>query len=424
MKRTCGFILLLVLLASSLTLAAPPKRVKQPVWSLSLYDGRSYTSTMAPRAIGEVYMLANTTNVIGIMETEVYWWDITQEYMADWEKLQKTLPGTLQVRRGGKVYKTFERVRYSFEYSQGMYQEGKLLTGKAADEASGRYQKRVEKYWNDYMEFSKKQAAYEQALEEFYKDPKGKQAPEQPVQPQGPNFYVTDAADGFIVKLPVGSYQVRLVDKKGKAVPGTEKTLHVWAPLRHGVGYVARPESKWTIQRESTDPGENLYAQGKETIYLSAFSQSQFNEYKYVKLSKLEQPGSGKGSQYVYKWRAMGSVPQDYTMEVLFNGKLQRVTKLEPFSVEQIPGSALGYNIVKVKTEEDAAFFAYRVPVEKQGTYTLRLRDGQGKLVPGSIRTLQSIPKVNPWPLYVLALLPLVWGIWALSRRKVQRDDF
>lgn len=424
MKRTTGFILLLLVLASSLALAAPPKRVKQPVWSLSLYDGRSYTSTMAPKAINKVYMLADTINVIEVLNTEVYWWDITQEYMADWEKLRKPISGKLEVRKGGKVYKTFTKVRYSFEYSQGMYQAGKLLTGKAANEASGRYQKRVEQYWNDYMEYSKKQAAYEKEMEEFMKDPKGKNAPQQPKQPQGPNFYVTDAADGFIVKLPVGTYQVRLVDHKGKVIKGTEKTLDVWAPLRHGVGYVARPESKWTMQRESTDPGENLYAQGKETIYLSAFSQSQFNEYKYVKLSKLEQPGSGKGSQYVYKWRPMGTVPDEYTMEVIYNGKKMQTSKLEPFTVEQIPGSALGYNIIKVKEGQEAAFYAYRVPVKKQGTYILRLRDSKGKIVPGSVRTLQSIPKVNTWPLYVLALLPIIWGIFAISRKKVQKDDF
>lgn len=417
-------MLILLVLASSLALAAPPKRVKQPVWSLSLYDGRSYTSTMAPRAINKVYMLANTTNVIEVLETEIYWWDITQEYMADWEKLRKPIAGKLEVRKNGKVYKTFQKVRYSFEYSQGMYQAGRLLTGKAADDASRRYQKRVERYWNDYMEYSKKQAAYEQAMEEFMADPKGKTAPQQPKQPQGPNFYVTDAADGFLVELPVGTYQVRLVNNKGKVIAGTEKTVDVWKPHRHGVGYVARPESKWTMQRESTDPGENLYAQGKETVYFSAFSQSQFNEYKYVKLSKLEQPGSGKGSQYVYKWRAMGTVPDDYTMEILYRGKLLKMAHLEPFSVEQIPGSALGYNIIKAKEPEDAAFYAYKVPVQKQGTYTLRIRDGKGKIVPGSIRTLQSIPKVNPWPLYILALLPIIWGIYNINRKKFIKDDF
>jgi hypothetical protein len=417
------FFLGLVLAVSGLALAAPPQRVKQPVWNLALFDGSSYTSTMAPRAIGDVYLLANATNVIQVVQTEVYWWDITREYMADLEKLNKSLPGKLEVRKDGKIYRTISKVRFCFEYTQGMYQQGKLLTGKAADAAYKRYQERTEKYWNEYMEYSQKQAAYENALKEYMKNPKGK-APAQPTQPQGPNYYVTEAQDGFIVKLPLGNYTARLVDGKGRAVPGTEKKVEAWGPRRSGIGYVARPESKWTMQRDSTDPGESLYSQGKETIYFSAFHQSQFNEYRFVKLSKLEQPSSGSGSQYVYKWRPMGAVPAEYKMEVLYNGKLLQTIPLGRFNVEQVPGASLGYNIVSAKDDEEAMFSAYKVPVKKQGAYLLRLRDETGKIVPGSTRTLESISKVNPWPIYVLALLPLLWGAWALVKRQVKKRDF
>ncbi len=421
MKRSLSFLLGLLFLANSLALAAPPKRVKQPVWNLSLSDGISFSSTMAPKAIKQVYMLADTTNVIEIAETEVYWWDITREYMADREK-KEILKGKLEVLKNGKVFKTFERTSFSFESSYArIYEIQKLLTGEEAREAHKRYKERVDKYRQDYMEYSKKQAEYEKAMEEYMKNPKG-EAPKAPKPPQGPNFYVTEPSEGFIVSLPRGNYQVRLVDSRGKVVPDTEKNVEVWEPLRQGIGYVARPESRWTMQRQSTDPGESLYAQGKETVYFSAFVQSQFNEFKYTKLSKLSQPDSGKGSQYVYKWRPMGAVPEDYKMEIIFNGKLLKTVPLEHFTVEQIPGPNLGYNIVKAKDAEEATFTAYEVPVEKQGTYILRLRDNYGNIVPGSTRVLQSIPKVNPWPVYVMALLPVFWGVYTIRmRRKIKQ---
>lgn len=66
------------------------------------------------------------------------------------------MKGKLEVLKNGKVFKTFERTSFSFESSYArIYETQKLLTGEEAREAHKRYKERVDKYWQDYMEYSK-----------------------------------------------------------------------------------------------------------------------------------------------------------------------------------------------------------------------------------------------------------------------------
>ena len=67
-----------------------PSQVKQPVWNLSLLrTAFLFSSTMAPEAIKQVYMLADTTQRNQNCGNRVYWWDITREYMANQEKKRR-----------------------------------------------------------------------------------------------------------------------------------------------------------------------------------------------------------------------------------------------------------------------------------------------------------------------------------------------
>ena len=127
------------------------------------------------------------------------------------------MKGKLEVLKNRKVFKTFERTSFSFESSYArIYETQKLLTGRGSQEAHKRYKERVDKYWQDYMEYSKKQAEYGKAMEEYMKNPKGKHLKLQN-RPRDSNFLTLQSPrKGLSFSLPRGNYQVRLVDSRGR----------------------------------------------------------------------------------------------------------------------------------------------------------------------------------------------------------------
>ena len=51
---------------------------------------------LAPKGIDRIYLLANTNNVLNALETEVYFWPITNEYMANWFESKEVIGAKLE----------------------------------------------------------------------------------------------------------------------------------------------------------------------------------------------------------------------------------------------------------------------------------------------------------------------------------------
>ncbi|MGI6566250.1 MAG: hypothetical protein GX341_07930 [Firmicutes bacterium] len=427
-------MLICVLTAAAGVQAAPPQREKQVVYGITPWTGKEYGGTFAPKGIDKIYLLAGADNVINTLETEVYFWPITNEYMANWFESREVVEGKLQILQDGKEIRVLERQPYAHFYPDGFYAGvSEILVGDAAEKKFQEYRDAIEGYWQAVNDYRQAYAEYEQRMAEILEEVSqtGKtytedELPKPPEQPSPPIWYVTEATEAFIVNLPVGEYVIRTIDDQGRAVDGTEKKLKVFDKRRTGVGYQIIPESKWTRPVQSDDASQILYLEGTRTMYLKAFRESEYNQHDYLKMTSLEQPLAGAGATSAYMWVHETEVPNDTKVQILQGGKVVMEAEYKPYYVKQTPGYALGYEIVEFDPEADEfagrrpSFEAVKLELEP-GTYEIRAVDSSGRVLEGSVRDIRSVNVVPMWQLYVLSLLPLLVGLVVVVRRRRTR---
>jgi hypothetical protein len=427
-------MLICVLTAAAGVQAAPPQREKQVVYGITPWTGKEYGGTFAPKRIDKIYLLAGADNVINTLETEVYFWPITNEYMANWFESREVVEGKLQILQDGKEIRVLERQPYAHFYPDGFYAGvSEILVGDAAEKKFQEYRDAIEGYWQAVNDYRQAYAEYEQRMAEILEEVSqtGKtytedELPKPPEQPSPPIWYVTEATEAFIVNLPVGEYVIRTIDDQGRAVDGTEKKLKVFDKRRTGVGYQIIPESKWTRPVQSDDASQILYLEGTRTMYLKAFRESEYNQHDYLKMTSLEQPLAGAGATSAYMWVHETEVPNDTKVQILQGGKVVMEAEYKPYYVKQTPGYALGYEIVEFDPEADEfagrrpSFEAVKLELEP-GTYEIRAVDSSGRVLEGSVRDIRSVNVVPMWQLYVLSLLPLLVGLVVVVRRRRTR---
>ncbi|NLA57376.1 MAG: hypothetical protein GX855_00495 [Firmicutes bacterium] len=426
-----SIIVMCVLMAVAGVQAAPPQREKQVVYGITPWTGKEYGGTFAPKGIDKMYLLANTNNLINTLETEVYFWPITNEYMANWFESREVVEGKLQILQDGKEIMVLERQPYSHYYPEGFYAgTSELLIGDAAEKKYQEYRDAIDGYWDAVREYREAYAEYEEQMSAILKEVSetGKtysedELPKPPEQPTPPVWYVTQATEGFIINLPVGEYVIRTIDEQGNVIEGTEKKLKVFDKRRTGIGYQIIPESKWTRPVQSDDATQILYMEGSRTMYLKAFHESEYNQHDYLKMTSLEQPLAGEGASSSYMWIHEKEVPADTKIQILQGGVVVKEAEYKPYYVKQTPGYALGYEIIEFDPDSDEfagrrpSFEAVKLELEP-GSYEIRAIDSSGRVLEGSVRSIRSVNVVPMWQLYLLALLPLVVGLIVVIRRR------
>ncbi|NMB46843.1 MAG: hypothetical protein GX998_10610 [Firmicutes bacterium] len=430
-KVLCVSILMLcVFTAFASVHAAPPQREKQNVYGITPWTGKEYGGTFAPKGVDKMCLLAGTNNVINTLETEVYFWPITNEYMANWFESKAVIDGRLQILQDGKEVQLLDRQPYAHMYPEGFYGGiAQLLVGEEAEEKYQEYQDAIDNYWKAIVEYREDYTAYEQRMGEILQEvtETGKtysedELPTPPEQPEPPVWYVTGVTEAFIVNLPVGEYTVRTIDAEGNIVEGTEKKLKVFEKRRSGVGYQIIPESKWTRPVQSDDASQIMYLEGKRTMYLKAFHEAEYNQHDYLRMTSLEKPLAGKGAESAYMWVHEEEVP-DAKVQVLQAGEVIEEAETKPYYVKQTSGYALGYEIVDFDPDADEfagrrpSFEAIKLELEP-GSYQIRVVDASGQVLHSSVREIRSINTVPMWQLVLLSLIPLVVGIIVVIRRR------
>lgn len=412
-----------------------PKKEHQFVWSLSPWTGKEYGGSFAPRQVNTIYVLADVTNIMNSLRSEIYYWDITQEYMADWFGSKEEVDGKLEILRGGSVYKTVEKTPYVYSYPEGYYSKVDLVTGPEAPEAFARYEKLQDDYYDAVSAYYDAQAKWQEKMDKLLervrktgKYAKPEEIPASPQQPEAPKLYVTSPVEAFVFELPAGKYRVRLVDSNGQVVPNTQKNLVVFSPRRSGVGYEIIPESKWTKPVLSDDRSQVLYLEGRRTFYMKPAHELEYNQYEYLKMSSLHKPLEGLGTRSAWMWVHTEEI-EDAKVEILKDGAVVQTIERKPYYVEQTPGYALGYNIVEFTppaegeySEREPTFEAFRIDLEAKGKYVMRLVDSEGAVIPGSERVIRSV-RVASWPLYTIPLLPLLVGLAVVAWRRSLKSD-
>lgn len=415
-----------------------PEKEKQLVYSLSPWtatEKEPYGGTFVPKSESTFFLLADHPSLVNPVRTEVYYWPITKEYMADWFGFREDVPGKLEILQNGKVIKTLEKVKYTYKYGgEDWSQAPTLIVGEEAvkeyqayNDAMDAYYKAMTKYYEDYDAWNKYMEKLIKRVQQTGKPAKPEEIPEAPKQPEPPKIYVTEPTEAFLVNLPAGEYEIRTV-KDGKVVPDSEKKLVVVAPRRQGIGYVVVPESKWTRPFTSDDRSQLLYTWGSRTLYIGVFDSLEYNRYAYTRLTQVHVPLAGKGTETQWQW-VQTKERTDVRLQLVKNGDVIQEIVRQPFYVKQTPGYALGYQIVPFDEKDPEmqgqkpTLWGFRVVVPEGEGYQIRVVDAKGNVLPESVRDIRSVAQQGPWALYAVSAFPLVVGglIYGLRRTRVPR---
>ena len=409
-------------------LAAPPPREEQLVYGISAWDGNKFASTFVPRGV-EMFLLADVDHVINGTKTDVYYWDITQEWMGNWMEKRIDVPGQLEILDSdGNLVSKQDMMSYGYRLRSGQFTPSELLKGDEAHRAYEAYRQELERYYqavNDYrtarVEYEETLLAMVQHVQETGVPYDESEIPDPPVEPSPPTEFVGAPLEAFIVNLPPGKYRIRMVNEAG-VIPDSERSLTVFSARRHGVGYEILPESRWTRPVMSDDSSHILYLHGPRTMYLKAFTASEYSAYEFLRMVQAHKPLAGRGMKGMWQWQR-GQELENIQLQVVQGGEVVETAPLAPYYVQQTPGYALGYEIVEFDPDKvemagrRPSFAAFKLVLEP-GSYVIRAIDEAGNVVPGSVREIRTIKEPPPCSLYLLAAIPLFFGIGLSGLRR------
>ena len=438
--RGCVATLVLVLCAGELA-AQAPRREEQFIYSILAFEGRDYAGTFAQRQADTIYLVADVDNFITVRNAFVYYWPIAADWRVDTSVLDVAFEGTLELAGRSGVPQMLHTTPYTYYNVRGEYEQNwKVATDS---EARAVWQHALDlnaAYFAAAQEFRQQRAVYDQRLQELaatiiamrregrdFADLVAEmEALEAPAEPQRPGFYTVRPVpiqQGFILNLPVGEHDVRFVTEDGSIMEGSERRIVAFEKRRaEAIGWEVVPGDKWTRPAESTTPASVLYTDGSTDLYLRPFFQQEYNDLFYEKMRRND----AKGNPALMKWVRIQQVP-GAGVEITRTGAQPQVVREQPFYVEQVPGAALGYQIVRFDPEGEHAgrepsLRAFHIPLAAdQRVVQLRAHDRDGRVLPTSerqVRIVSSSP-VGLIPL-ILAAVPLVVMIVVMVRRSLR----
>lgn len=430
--------LLLAVLWFLLGLLVPESRAQAPekhpamAYRGWLYDGLQYRELFAPEQVDTLYVLAGEPVALSAHRTLVYYWPLTARYMADWENMDETLPGRLEISPASQEGATLEVTPFSLVHPEVDTPTPRitLVTGGEAERQYARYQTEMADYWRRMDQYNQDAAAYEEEMREAIKavgaGQKNVPVPTAPTQPLEPQLYVTEPAPGYVFTLQEGRYTIQLRGPDGQIVSGSRRQVVAFQARRQGSSYTIIPADQWTRPQSSNAPEDTLYLTKGSVLYFQPRAVREYRESYYLRL-KDPQDTSGRDDRWVWVQQELLAGGR---LEVCRGGRPVLSVSEKPYFVEQLPGAALGYNILEYDPQEMAGekptFHGYRVAVDDApgGLVQVRFRDAQGNLVPGSerdVRLLSGRPAVQ---LYLPALLPLLLaGVLSVRRRAQRRRE-
>ena len=421
---------LALLLAAVLAAAQAPVREEQTVFSILAFNGREYAATFSGRFSDTLSLVAGVDNFLTVRNCFVYFWPITGEWKSDTSVLDVPVSGSLEVRaRGKKEPRVLAPVRYTYYNTRGEYElNWRVATGDEADRVWSDYQAMLGAYYTRLEEYYRIQAEYETRLAELDRritslrnegrDASGPiqalQTLRPPREPEFPGAYVTPpqpVQEAFVVNLPAGEYEIRLLDAGGSVVEGTERRLIVFRKGRSGgIGLEVIPGDKWTRPVESATPHAVLYVDGVADLYIQPFFEDEYNDLYYEQMLRND----ARGNPNVMKWVRIQQIPAAQ-IEIAKPGEDTYRILEKPFFVDQVEGASLGYRIVPFDPTGaheglEASLRAFHVPISGGVTrMRLQVRDGQGNILPGGERQIRIVRPAPAEPVSLaLAMLPLV----------------
>jgi hypothetical protein len=393
------------------------------VYGLTNYNGSVYDSALVPPSVDTIYLLGGRENVIAPRETLVYFWPITNQYLADWEQLNELVDGSLQISQNGRVVSTLPLSPYVIQYDVNDPENTlALYTGADADARHGEWQATLDAYQKGLVAYYRALGDYDALIAKLSAEsPNGiipqDKLPVRPEPPQRPSVLSTAPAQGFVIDLPSGTYDVQVVRADGTIQPSSNKRLVVFDKQKDGTAYSVVPSTRWNLPEQSDEPDSVIYGAPGTTLYLQAFKAGQYNDYAYSHMlnpqDQASQPDRGK-------WVSFDPETKP-NMRITSGGQVIKEIESQPYLVRQISGGGLGYEVVPFDpaTMDNPTFSGYTIPLEVEGQdYSVELIDEQGNPLPGSQRQVIAVNQERSlWP-YALSALPLVVGVGVIAWRR------
>jgi hypothetical protein len=218
-----------------------------------------------------------------------------------------------------------------------------------------------------------------------------------------------------VLSLPEGAYTLRLRGPDGEIVPGSERDLVSFGPLDRAIGYVLRPEDRWTQPVISFAPDETIYTTGRTDLFFEPVPVVEYDAERYARLFRPQSVQVADATQTLWTADVAREDVDNGVALGLWNGTtLVDTLPRSPYRVAQLAGASRGYLIEPFGLESGALepdFHAMQVPKEAEVTRVGLLADGA---TDAPMRAGRQFRKVAPWPealLFLPALLPLVVGV-------------
>ncbi len=420
-----GLILTLIVtgLFPVMAWAQVPERTEAFVYGITHYNGLTYGSAIVPPSVDTVYLIADVENVIASRRTLIYFWPLTNKYLADWNEMNELVEGTLEVYQRGQLFTTVALTDYLIQYDS----DNPLGTLRLYVKAEAQVH---------YAEFEKLQDDYRQALFEYYQAQQTwrdqinellKNAPPGSLSdddlPKGPNpvppltIFSTVPAQGFVVSLPEGMYEVQVKRPDGSLQPDSRKKLVVFNKRRGGLAFNVVPATRWNRPEESHGANSVIYAPAGMTLYLQPFRESEYNELFYTRMGD-PQDQSARQDRWVWVSHEPYQAPE---LQVTSGGRVLGSIPLQSYYVQQTRGGGLGYEVVLFDSAhmDQPTFEGFKLQLTSANAeYIVQFVDERGGLIPGSQRRIRALRIEQAWMLYALGSLPLVVGAGVIFARR------
>jgi hypothetical protein len=418
-----GLVLTICMSDAPAALAQAPARTPAFVYGITYFGGQDYGNTMVPPGVNTIYLTAGIQSIVAPRQTLIYFWPVTNQYLADWETMNELVAGSLEIYRNGRLFQSVQLTDYIIQYDQDDPADTlKLSVGSDAKAADARFQELQKKNNDDQTAYYQAEQAWQDKMDALLQSlPADKtvppdQLPKEPTPVPAFTLYSSQLEQGYLVSLPTGEYDLQMKRADGVYQPEGAKHLVVFDKEQDAVSYSVVPQSRWNKPETSNEPGAVIYALPDSTVYLESYRESRYNEYLYGHMIEPQDVASRADRG---KWVVFGA-QHLANMSASSGNQTQRIP-IGSYYVRQLPGSGMGYEVIPYTSTvaQKQSFEGYEIKLSAaQPEYTVRLLDDSGNFVAGSERKIMVLNTDRAWTLYVLAALPLVAGLAAVFARR------
>jgi hypothetical protein len=423
MRRPLRTLLIAVTALSGLSATPAATRADDQLvyWPL-VTDGTEYRRISYPREAGPILVLADTEVVIEAKSATVSYWPITREYLADFSKNPASAEGQVEIVDASGKVTIVEPTLYLLWHPDGVglgptelvhgeptaaFYDDYVKTAREAAAAAKEYQRVVAEH----------QAILEAWLRIAAERPPNLPKPPPALsieEPEPYRAYASEPTAASVVVLPEGEYTIRIRDGGGTIVPGSERELVSFAPLARAIGYVLRPENRWTQPIVTFAPDETIYTTGETDLFFQSVPIVEYEAERFTRLFRPQSVEVVDSSLTIWTPESEDDrVAAGTALALSGGGAAGEVAPLTPYRVAQLPGVARGYAIEEFRPAAGVPlqpdFYAMRVGGDTAAT-EVGLLEGSDP-VPASERQIRIVTMPPEAILFLPAFLPLAVGI-------------